>query len=164
MLAKTIMTRLYDYNYWANHLVWNDCIMHLNEAQFSQEIDYSLGTIRRQCWHMLTVEEVWIGYLYTGELNYEPEEKFVTRADIRTKWESVEAMVRQYLDTLTDSELQCKVIHPSTRQSEHTSTVWEALLQVANHGTDHRAQILSMLHQIGAPTVAQDLLNFVYDR
>jgi len=42
--------------------------------------------------------------------------------------------------------------------------VAETLLHVVNHGTDHRAQILAMLHGMGAPTVAQDLLFYMRSR
>ena len=37
------------------------------------------------------------------------------------------------------------------------------LLHVANHGTDHRAQILRVLHDLGVQTTSQDLIFYVYD-
>ena len=37
------------------------------------------------------------------------------------------------------------------------------LLQVVNHGTDHRAQLLCMLHDLGAKTAPQDYNFYVYD-
>jgi uncharacterized damage-inducible protein DinB len=36
------------------------------------------------------------------------------------------------------------------------------LLHVANHGTDHRAQLLRLLNDLGVRTVAQDDI-FAYD-
>ncbi|MYE25841.1 MAG: hypothetical protein F4X87_01220 [Chloroflexi bacterium] len=35
---------------------------------------------------------------------------------------------------------------------------WEILLHIANHGTDHRAQILARLDELGAETIEQDLI------
>jgi uncharacterized damage-inducible protein DinB len=36
------------------------------------------------------------------------------------------------------------------------------LLHVANHGTDHRAQLLRALHDFGAPTFDQDLILYLW--
>jgi uncharacterized damage-inducible protein DinB len=37
------------------------------------------------------------------------------------------------------------------------------LLHVANHGTDHRAQLLRLLHDLGVKTTSQDYIFHVYD-
>jgi uncharacterized damage-inducible protein DinB len=37
------------------------------------------------------------------------------------------------------------------------------LLQVANHGTDHRAQLLRLLNDLGVKTVSQDYIFYAYD-
>jgi uncharacterized damage-inducible protein DinB len=34
---------------------------------------------------------------------------------------------------------------------------------VVNHGTDHRAQILRLLHDFGVNTTGQDYIFYVYD-
>ena len=40
----------------------------------------------------------------------------------------------------------------------------EVLIHVVNHGTDHRAQILARLHELGAPTLEQDLMLYLWER
>jgi len=42
--------------------------------------------------------------------------------------------------------------------------MWQLLTHVANHGTDHRAQTFAMLHQMGAPTLEQDIILFFRDQ
>jgi uncharacterized damage-inducible protein DinB len=37
-------------------------------------------------------------------------------------------------------------------------TIWQTLLHLVNHGTDHRAQVLRALHDFGAETFDQDLV------
>jgi isoleucyl-tRNA synthetase len=39
----------------------------------------------------------------------------------------------------------------------------EVLLHVVNHGTDHRAQLLRQLNDLGMETVSQDYIFYVYD-
>ena len=41
--------------------------------------------------------------------------------------------------------------------------VWQVLLQLVNHGTDHRAQLLRCLHDMGIKTVSQDYIFYAYD-
>jgi uncharacterized damage-inducible protein DinB len=41
---------------------------------------------------------------------------------------------------------------------------WQILAHVANHGTGHRAQILRLLDDLGAPTFDQDLIIFLWER
>ena len=42
-------------------------------------------------------------------------------------------------------------------------SVWQVLLHVANHGTDHRAQILRVLKDMGVETTSQDFIFHVYE-
>ena len=60
--------------------------------------------------------------------------------------------------SLTDEEVQREVTPPCWKPESKPFKVWEAILQVFNHSTDHRAQSLYMLHQLGAPTFQQDYL------
>ena len=40
--------------------------------------------------------------------------------------------------------------------------LWQVLVRV-NHGTDHRAQLLEFLHDLGVKTTSQDFIFYVYD-
>jgi uncharacterized damage-inducible protein DinB len=35
---------------------------------------------------------------------------------------------------------------------------------VVNHGTDHRAQVLRILYELGAPTFEQDIMEYLWHR
>ena len=41
--------------------------------------------------------------------------------------------------------------------------LWQVLLHVVNHGTDHRAQLLRVLNDLGVKTTSQDYILYVYD-
>jgi uncharacterized damage-inducible protein DinB len=129
---------LYDYNAWANHRVW-DCVQQLSREQFDRDIDYSIGSIHNQVAH-------------------------TTRESIRAKWDETEQMIRAYVAQLTPEELARTVRPPFWDAGQPAIKVFEALFQVANHSTDHRAQTLAALHRVGGPTTPQDLLFYTFDQ
>lgn len=160
-MDKTYFQQLINYNYWAHRKVW-DCVMQLTDEQFKQDLDYSIGSIYVQCVHTMGVESWWFTFLRTGKLEFLEESDLPDRASIRAKWDEVETMVHAYIDSLTPAELEREVM-PDFWENKPAIKVWEAILQVMNHSTDHRAQILAGLHRLGAPTVGQDVLDYLFE-
>jgi uncharacterized damage-inducible protein DinB len=74
-------------------------------------------------------------------------------------WDAVEQRIRGYLAELRDDMLFEKPLEGEDRDL----IVWQVLLQVANHGTDHRAQVLRLLNDLGVKTVSQDYVFYAYD-
>lgn len=149
------MRILYGYHFAANHKLWNESIMPLTDAQFLQPLDYSVGSIRNQVVHLMDIEEGWFGGLRLGA-NRGPfinPEDWPTRGLIREHWDIVEADIHAYLDTLPDEECN-QPLEPESG----SLLKWQVMLHVLNHATDHRAQILAMLHSMNAKTFPQDMV------
>jgi len=146
---------LYDYHFSLNHRLWERCIVPLTDEQFSRKVTYSVGSVRNHVVHLMTMEERWFsglrGLPLPGMLN---PVHFPSRVKIRARWDGVEADMRAYLETLTESSL-------TASGGYKNMTVWQVLFHVLNHGTDHRAQLLGMLKALGADTFAQDYALFV---
>ncbi len=163
-MDKIFFRTLFEYTFWTDRQVW-DCILTLTDEQFDEPLDYSIGSIRNHCAHMMSVEYWWLYFLEHGEL---PDfnalqvyfDKATPRSVIRERWDEVEKGVLAYIDTLTPEELQREVKPPFWDDGKRPVRAWEGLLQVAYHSTDHRAQILAGLHRLGAKTIGQDYLNF----
>jgi len=74
----------------------------------------------------------------------------------------VEQKIRAYLaDDLHDDMLFSKPIKEP--EEDKDLIAWQVLLHVANHATDHRAQLLRVLHDLGVDTKSQDYIFHVYD-
>jgi uncharacterized damage-inducible protein DinB len=71
----------------------------------------------------------------------------------------VEKIMRDTLSKLRDDILFDK---PILLEEDKNPIVWQVLLHVVNHGTDHRAQMLKILHDFGVKTESQDYIFFVY--
>jgi uncharacterized damage-inducible protein DinB len=144
-------------------MLWT-CIAQISDEQFDQPIPYSRESIHEQVAHIMGVEYWWFQFLSTGELNFVSEENIANREAIRAKWDESEAFIREYIARLTPDELMREVKPPFWNPDQPAIKVYEAMLQVANHSTDHRAQTFAGLHQIGGPSAPQDLLFYLFDR
>lgn len=154
---------LYDYHFYANRRIWEECISHLSNADFLRHHDYSLGSIRNHIVHMMSVDERWFARLEGHEVppSLLPE-SFMDRESVRYQWDIVEAQMRAYLSHLTD-EIAARLVHyPTSRRGPAQSIAWQILVHVVNHGTDHRAQVLNLLHSMGAPTLEQDYMLYLW--
>ena len=79
---------------------------------------------------------------------------------IRARWDTVEQNMRDYLANLRDEQLFEK---PFADGEDKDLILWQVLLHVVNHGTDHRAQLLRLLNDLGVKTESQDYIFYVYD-
>jgi uncharacterized damage-inducible protein DinB len=110
----------------------------------------------------MNVDEGWFSELRGAE----PPESFPPanvddRELIRARWDSIEQGMRGYLAELRDDMLPGKPIKESDEVWD--LILWQVLLHVVNHGTDHRAQILRSLNDLGVETSSQDYIFYVYD-
>lgn len=152
---------LYGYHFAENRKIW-DCVAQLSHEQFTQEANYSHGSVRDQIVHLMDVDEAWFSELRGVEPSEPlPPPSGDDRANIRAHWDKVEQMMRGYLAELRDDMLFTKPIKEP--EEDKNLIVWQALLHVVNHGTDHRAQILRLLNDLGVKTTSQDYIFYVYE-
>ena len=151
----------YDYHFAENRKIWDRYVVPLSHEQFTQHVDYSHGSVRDQIVHLMSAEEVWFSELR----GVEPSEPFLPatsddRNIIRAHWDNVEQKIRDYLAGLRDDMLFDKpIVEP---EDDKDLIVWQVLLHVVNHGTDHRAQLLRLLNDMGVETTYQDYIFYVY--
>jgi uncharacterized damage-inducible protein DinB len=155
---------LYDYNYWTHRKVW-ECVLTLSDEEFTRDIGYSWKSIRGQLVHVMSAEWAWFSRLGgTSPTAVLAEADYPTREAIRQKWDAVEADVRAHVGGLTTEQLGQVIDYKTTQGAPYSQPQWQILMHAANHSTDHRAQILAMLYQLGAPTVEQDVLFYFRTR
>jgi len=159
MLSPQIIRTMLDYNYTYHRLVWEQ-IMTLTEEQFTAEIPYAHGSIRNHMVHLAAVDGGWLRGLHedpNARANRPQARDYPTKAAARALLEATAADVSAYAATLDEAALQH---HPKGLPTN----VWQTLLHLVNHGTDHRAQVLRALHDLGAETFDQDLVFYFINR
>lgn len=162
MMNADDFRQLYDYHFTANRKIWDECIVGLTQEQFVQKVDYSVGSVRNQVVHMLNIDDRWFSGLRGEEVpGFLNVVYFHKRDKIRAMWDEVENKMRDYLATLTDDMLPRKAF--PTEEKDHMM-LWQVLIHVANHGTDHRSQLLALLNHLGVKTFPQDFVFFLKDK
>ena len=149
----------YDYHFSENRKTWDRYVTTLTDEQFTQHAAYSRGSVRDQILHLISCDDLWFSGLRGVEI---PEdltpENFQDRESIRAHWDNVEETMREYLTKLQDEMLFDKPLEGEDKDL----IVWQVLLHVVNHGTDHRAQLLRQLNDLGVETTYQDYIFYVY--
>ena len=152
----------YAYHLYENRKLWNYCIAPLSHEQFTQPATYSRGSVREQLVHLIDAEEVWFCELRVVEPSEPlPDAATDDRDVIRARWDEVEQVMRAYVAGLSDEALFSKPI--KFPEEDQDLTVWQVLIHVANHGTDHRAQLLRQLNDMGVETPPQDYIFYAFD-
>jgi uncharacterized damage-inducible protein DinB len=162
VMNASAFRHFYEYHFAENRKIWVSYIALLSYEQFIQPVDYSHGSVRDQIVHLMSADDTWFSELRGAE----PSEPFPSadiddRKAIREHWDSVEKSMRDYLGELRDDMLFDKPIEEP--EEDKDLIVWQVLLHVANHGTDHRAQILRLLNDLGVKTTSQDYIFYVYE-
>lgn len=152
----------YDYHFTENRTLWDKYVTQLSREQFTEEVGYSHGSVRSQIVHLISVDDTWFSELQGVEPLESPPPALVDdRNIIRAYWDRVEQRMRAYLAALRDEMLfDTPIAEP---EEDKNLIVWQVLLHVVNHGTDHRAQLLRLLNDLGVKTTSQDYIFYVYD-
>ena len=152
----------YEYHFSENRNLWDSYVTQLTYGQFTQAASYSHGSVREQIIHLMSADDTWFSELQgINSLELAPASIPDDRNTLRAHWDSIEQRMRNYLAALQDDRLFDKPIKEP--EEDKDLIVWQVLLHVVNHGTDHRAQLLRLLNDLGVKTMSQDYIFYVYD-
>jgi uncharacterized damage-inducible protein DinB len=157
MTAHDIICTMIDYHVSTNRHLWGVIQRNLTDAQFAQDLGYSWGSIRSVMAHMMSVDRWRVNNVLErtdpGQLN--PDD-YPTRDSFDALFQDVEQRLLDLVSSLSEDDLD-------RVPADFKESVWQLLMQVVNHGTDHRAQMLAMLHQMGIPTFPQDFIFYLWE-
>ena len=125
-------------------------------------MNYSHGSVRDQFIHLIGADDLWFSELQNiyPLKPYQPADHD-DRKEIRLYWDSIEQRMNKYLVDLRDDMLSSAPIEEP--EDDKGLITWQVLLHVVNHATDHRAQMLRLLNELGAKTTYQDFIFYIYD-
>ena len=140
---------IFDYNYWANAKLLNNA-HEVTHEQYVAPASFPYGGLRGTLVHILEAE--WSWRLRFQGLGYGDEllpDIFATPEQLKAHWKTEENAMRHFLDGLTDGDLIRHVRYTTLSGEVRDRILWQSLLHVANHGTQHRAEAAALLTEYG---------------
>jgi uncharacterized damage-inducible protein DinB len=149
---------------WVNHRIL-EAVHLLTEGQLRQPFAIGQGSVWKTLTHLLAAEFVWLEALIGNETpvmpgdapgklpgNQEGEGTIRSLDELALKWEEFDRRWNQYLDSLTDDDLDEVVYKTSTSSGlgkRHGTRRADVLLHVCTHAQYTTAQLMNMLRQLG---------------
>jgi uncharacterized damage-inducible protein DinB len=130
----------YRYNKWANDRIL-DAASRVNDEDLVRKRLSSKGSIAADLKHIVSTQQNWFSVL-VGEdrpADWNPARTDVI-ATLRNHYDASHERIRVYSARLTDDDLE-RVIRVSRGGKDYDFIPWQILFHLANHGTQHRAEV-----------------------
>ena len=164
-MNKSDILSLYEYNSWANAHVL-DATAGITPAQFNAPANLSHGSLGGTLVHTFGAEYVWRVRCQEGAspTALPLVTEFPTLDELSTRWRAEEQAMLTYLASLSDENLHQPVQYRSTKGVPFENVLWNVLVHVVNHGTQHRAETGIALTGYGQSPGDLDLIKFFRER
>jgi uncharacterized damage-inducible protein DinB len=160
MASADWIRELYAYNEWANGRVLA-AASGLHDADFRKERP-GMKTIADAFRHIASAQHGW-WCLWTGtERVHLPEVPTEGVMDALRGWlSSTHDQLRRFTETLEDSNLERPFQDTADDGQPVTFRLWEMMVHVVNHGTQHRSEVAVALTTLGCSPGDLDFCDFV---
>jgi uncharacterized damage-inducible protein DinB len=141
---------LVDYHYWARDKLLA-AVEQLPESAYLAPRPMDYGSIHGTLAHTLGAEIVWSNRWGGVSLPRIPgASDFKGLSELTARWREQESQIRSYLADLGDDELMSRVLeYRSTEGVPFRRDLWETLIHLINHGTNHRSEVAATITQLG---------------
>lgn len=152
----------YGYNEWANNRILA-AAEQVSAEQLTAPNALGWGDLRGMLTHTLDAESGWFNFLFErGGWAWLKAEDFPDVAALRARWGAQNEMTRQCLESLEDADLT-RVYSGERGGERYEWVLWQALVHVVNHGTQHRSECAALLTGLGSSPGDMDLPLFLND-
>jgi uncharacterized damage-inducible protein DinB len=164
-LALEQLRTMFDYSIWARDRLLG-VMKDLDEEKLKQAPESgAYGSIHDTLAHMASSEWMWVQRCKGDSPLKTPRgEDFVSLHALIEWWNEIHSDAVNFLQGLTGDDLAKEVTYIGPDNKQRTRKVWHMLLQVVNHQTEHRAQIGTMLGQMGVAVPQTDLVVYLSEK
>ena len=162
-MRKSEVQLLFEYMYWVNHRLLERAAA-LRQEEFVAESDLTTRSLRATLVHELDVEWSWrlnLQGAFDASLSELEPEDFPDAASVTLRWEQDEHEMREWLEGLTDGDLDRETF---SEQTEETYPMWIFLMHVLQHAGQQQADAATLLHRAGESVGDFEFLDFMRDR
>ncbi len=150
---KELLQQFSAYHIWANNLLMQTLLLLPKEAQ-TLDVESSFTSVQKTILHQWDAESMWWQRMKLEEQIQRPGATF--NGSFK---QATEALQKQsllwdcWLQAAQEHQLKHEFIYRNTKKEQFKQPVYQVLLHLFNHGTYHRGQLVTMLHQLGADKI-----------
>jgi uncharacterized damage-inducible protein DinB len=160
MNKQDILT-LYEYNAWANARIL-DATAQVTAEQFLASAPFSHGGLCNTLVHTLFAEWIWRrrweGFSPTEWLLPEDFSGFEA---LRLRWLQEGKALMDFVENVSHEALGQTLHYRTTSGKPRANILWQLMVHLVNHGTQHRSEAAAMLTEFGHSPGDIDLIVFL---
>jgi len=147
---KTHVEMMASYNAWANRRLFGAAAS-LPDAAYRQPVGVFFGSLHGTLNHLLVADRIWMRRLTgQGDAPTRLDAILFEKLDaLREAREIEDRRIRDYVESLSSSDLDARFEYANTRGQAQRQPRWEALVHLFNHQTHHRGQAHACLTRLG---------------
>jgi len=152
---KELLRQLAAYNAWANQKLC-EVLITLPEELLKQEMPSSFSSIHLTLLHMWDAESIWWQRMKLQEVVVPPGTNFSGRtAEAALGLLHQNKLWEEWILSVNEMGLEHVFSYYNTKRELFKQPIYQVVLQVMNHGTYHRGQLVNMMRQLGQQKIPQ---------
>jgi len=152
---------LFAYNDWANRQLLGMAAL-VSAMDYKKEMGPAWGSIHGTLAHIWAADQVWFSRIQGhSPLAIPGTADLSSLGLLRSRMESLMEERRVYLHKLGAEDLSRAVHYRDTKGNPYAQTLWQILVHVVNHGTDHRSHIAIMMTEMGYQAPVLDFIVYL---
>lgn len=153
---------IWDYHFWANRKLFDETAA-LGEEAARREVgkQFSFPTLKGMLAHIYGADRIWLAR-WKGEspTRLYGDADVASLADLRTKWDALEAEQRAFVTSLGTADLKRTLDYKATDGKPYAQPLWHLLQHVVNHATHHRSEVATMVTMTKGSPPPTDMVLF----
>ena len=160
-LNTTDIRTLIGYTDWANQRVL-DQAMQLSPDQLLAPDPVPMHSLLGTLAHVLVAEVIW-RRRWEGEwpVVVDDIEGYLSIDVLVERWQNETAALHAFVANLTDQDLQRTVHYRNSKGTPFQQVLWQLMIHVVNHGTQHRSEAAVLLTDYGCSPGGLDFTAFL---
>ena len=152
-MSIALIREHYDYHRWANRRLFDLAASLGDGVTRDMGAHWSFPTLKGMFAHIYGADNAWLTrWKGSSPSRLWGDADFASMAELRAKWDALEAEQRAFVDGLGEADLAPALVYKNTEGKEFQVALGALLLHVVNHATHHRSEAATMITLIsGSP-------------
>ena len=152
-MSVELIREHYDYHHWANRRLFGLAVDLGDAVNREMGPHWSFPTLKGMFAHICGADHAWLArWKGNSPGRILGDADFPSVADLRTRWDALEAEQQSFLAGLGEADLVRAVVYKNTQGQEFRVALGALLQHVVNHATHHRSEAATMMTMIsGSP-------------